>query len=58
MFTTVFFKKRNERMVPKANMMIAFFINLHIVIMSDDKKERKTMNSRKTSVLLNRARTI
>ena len=41
-------------MVAEANVMIAFFIHLHIVIMSDVKNERKIMNSGKTSVLLNR----
>ena len=50
--------KRNKRMVAKAKMMIAFFIYLHMAIMSDVKNVRKVMNSRKTSVLLNRCRNI
>ena len=33
-------------MVANANVMIAFFKHLHIVIMSDDKKVSKIMNSR------------
>ena len=45
-------------MVANTNVMIAFFIHLHIVIMSDVKNVRKIMNSRKTSVLLNRFRNI
>ena len=45
-------------MVANANMMIAFLIHLHIVIMSDVINVRKTMNSRKTSVLLNNFRNI
>ena len=43
-------------MVAKAKVMIAFLINLHIVIMSDVKNVRKIMNIRKISVLLNRVR--
>ena len=45
-------------MVANANVMIAFFIRLHIVRMSDVKNVRKITNSRKTSVLLNRLRNI
>ena len=45
-------------MVANANVMIAFFIHLQIVIMSDFKNVRKITNSRKTSVLLNRLRNI
>ena len=45
-------------MVANANVMIAVFIHLHIVIMSDDKNVRKFMNSRKISVLLNRFQNI
>ena len=45
-------------MVAKANVMVAFFIHLHMVIMSDVKNVRNFMNSRKTSVLLNRFRNI
>ena len=58
MFTVVFFKERNKKMVANANVIIAFFIHLHIVIMSDVKTVRKIMNTRKTSVLLNRFRNI
>ena len=50
--------KRNKRMVANANVMTAFLIHLHIVIMSDVKNVRKIMNSRKTSFLLNRFRNI
>ena len=48
--------KRIKRMVAKANVMIAFFIHLHIVIMMDVEIVRKTMNSRKISILLKMAR--
>ena len=41
-------------MVANANVMIPVFIHLHFVNMSDLKKVRKLMNSKKTSVLLNR----
>ena len=37
MFIVVFFKKKIRRIVAKANVMIAFFIHLHIVNMKDDK---------------------
>ena len=50
--------KRNKIMVANVNVMIAFFIQLRIVIMSDVKNVRKITNSRKTSVLLNRLRNI
>ena len=43
-------------MVAKANVMVAFFIHLHMVIMSDVKNVRNFMNSIKSSVLLNRFR--
>ena len=46
--------KRNNRMMANANVMIACFIHLHIVRMSDVKKVRKSTNSRKTSLLLNK----
>ena len=45
-------------MVANVNVMIAFFIHLHFVIMSDVKNVRKIMDSRKTSVLLNRLQNI
>ena len=35
LFTIVFSKKRTKRMVAKANVMTAFFIHLHIVIIRD-----------------------
>ena len=44
--------KTIERMVVKASVMIAFFKDLHIVIMRDVKNVRKIINSRKISVLL------
>ena len=50
--------KRIKKMVAKANVMIAFFIHLHIVIMRDVKNARKVMNRRKISVLLNMVRII
>ena len=43
-------------MVAEANVMIAFFVYLYIVIMSDVKNVRKIMKSRKTSILLKRFR--
>ena len=49
--------KRNKRIVTNANVTIAFFIHLLIVIMSDVKNVRNHTNSRKTSVLLNRLQT-
>ena len=45
-------------MVANVNVMIAFFIHLHMAIMSDVKNVKKFTNSRKTSVLLNRLRNI
>ena len=48
--------KRNKRIVANANVMIAFFILLHIVLISDVENVRKITNSRKISVLLNRLR--
>ena len=50
--------KRNKRIVANANVMVAFFIHLHIVIKNDVKNVRKITNSRKISVLLNRLRNI
>ena len=50
--------KRNKRIVANANVMIPFFIQLHIVIISDVKNVKKITNSRKISVLLNRLRNI
>ena len=41
-------------MIVKANVMIAFFIHLHMVFMRVVENVRKIMNKRKTSVLLNR----
>ena len=40
-------RKRIRRIVAKANVMIAFFINLHIVNMRDDKNVIKITNSKK-----------
>ena len=39
-------------MVAEANVMTAFFIHLHIVIIRDVKTVRKIMNGRKISDLL------
>ena len=50
--------KRNKRIVANSNVVIAFFIHLHIVIMSDVKNMRNIAKIRKTSVLLNRLRNI
>ena len=50
--------KRIKRMVAKANVMTAFFIHLHIVMIRDVKNVRKIMNSRKISVLLKMVRNI
>ena len=44
--------------VAKANVMIAFFIHLHIVNMRDDKNVIKITNSIKISVLLKMVRII
>ena len=41
MFTIVFFDEKIKKIVAKANVMIAFFIHLHIVIMRDVKKCEK-----------------
>ena len=41
-----------KRIVANANVTIAFFIHLHIVMIRDDKNVRKIMNRRKISVLL------
>ena len=46
--------KRNNKMMANANVMIAFFMHLYIVRMNDVKKVRKSTNSRKTSLLLNK----
>ena len=50
--------KRNKRIVAKANVTIAIFIHLHIVIIRDDKNVMKITNSKKISVLLNVVRII
>ena len=43
---------RIERIVAKANVTIAFFTYLNIVIIRDDKNVMNITNSKKTSVLL------
>ena len=43
---------RIKRIVANANVTIAFFIHLHIVIIRDVTNVRKIKNSRKISVLL------
>ena len=45
-------------MVAKTNVITAFFIHLHIVIIRDVKNVRKIMNSRNISVLLKMVRNI
>ena len=44
--------KRIKRIVAKANVIIAFFIHLHIVNIRYDKNVMKIANSKKMSVLL------
>ena len=50
--------KRFERIVANANVTIAFFTHLHIVIIRDDKNVMKITNSKKISVLLKIVRII
>ena len=50
--------KKNKRIVANANVMIAFFKHLLIVILNDVKNERKITSSRNISVLPNRLRSI
>ena len=50
--------KRIKRIVAKVNVIIAFFIHLHIVKIRDDKNVRKITNSKKISVLLKIVRII
>ena len=50
--------KRNKRIVANANVMIACFIQLLIVIRTDVKNVRNITNSRKILVLLNKLRNI
>ena len=47
-----------RRIVARANVMIAFFIHLHIVKMRDDRNVVKITNSKKISVLLKMVRII
>ena len=49
---------RIKRIVADANVTIAFFIHLHIVINRDDKNVRKIMSRRKITVLLKIVRII
>ena len=44
--------KRIKKNIAKANVTIAFFTHLHIVIIRDDKNVMKNTNSKKISVLL------
>ena len=44
--------KRNKNIIAKANVTIAFFTHLHIVMIRDDKNVMKVTNSKKISVLL------
>ena len=50
--------KRIERIVAKANVTIAFFTHLYIVIIRDDKNVMKITKSKKISVLLKNVRII
>ena len=50
--------KRIEKIFAKANVTIAFFTHLHIVMIRDDKNAMKTTNSKKISVLLKIVRII
>ena len=50
--------KRFRRIVAKANLIIAFFIHLHIVNTRDDKNVMKITNGKKISVLLKFVRII
>ena len=50
--------KRIKRIVAKANVVIAFFMYLHIVNIRDDKNVIKITNSKKISVLLKIVRII
>ena len=50
--------KRIKRIIAKANVTIAFFTHLHIVIIGDDKNVMKIKNSKKLSVLLKIVRII
>ena len=50
--------KRIKLIVAKANVTIAFFTHLHIVIIRDDKKVMKITNSKTISVLLKIVRII
>ena len=47
-----------KKIVARANVIIAFFTHLHIVMIRNDKNVRKIMNSRKISVLLKIVRII
>ena len=49
---------RIKKIVAKANLAIAFFTHLHIVIIRDDKNVMKIMNNKKISVLLKIVRII
>ena len=44
--------KKIKRIIAKANVTIAFFTPLHIVMIRDDKNVMKITNSKKISVLL------
>ena len=50
--------KRIKTIVAKANVIIAFFTHLHIVMIRDDKNAIKILNSKKISVLLKIVRII
>ena len=49
---------RIKRIVAKANVTIAFFTHLHIVIIRDDKNVKQILNNKEISVLLKIVRII
>ena len=49
---------RIQRIVAKANVTIAFFTHLHIIIIRDDENVMKIIDSKKISVLLKIVRII
>ena len=58
MFIVVFFNEKIKKIVAKANVIIAFFIHLHIVKIRDDKIVMKITNSKKIYLLLKTVRII
>ena len=58
MFIIIFFQKIIKKIVARANVMIAFFMHLHMVKMRDDRNVMKITNNKKISVLLKIVRII